>query len=281
MKCYNSRLYDLRNGLFKNTTFLCVPLVIFFICHRFQGILFSRNLDASWIAYLIYCFRGCKALSFSDGEQTLQLPMLWLAIFIVALLLTLRYPFRDIKTIGYQVILRTGSRVFWWLNKCLWNMCCAVVYYMLILVCITLYCTINDIPLNLTVSIDVLSVIFDDILLADGCDSISLGTLINAVILLPAIVICCFSILQMVISLLTRPVYGFLVCVALLAASSCSTSSLLIGGYGMLIRSECFVENGLSVRLGITLCLCITFLSILVGCFLFRNYDILPEYKEL
>lgn len=281
MKCFRHLHYDLRNGILRNSGLLSVPVIVVIICGSFRRQLLVAGLTGTWLEYLVYCFRGCKALTAMESGQAFLVPVIWLVLFALPLLLTLQYPFQDMKTIGQQLVLRSGNRVWWWLSKCLWNFFCTVSYFILMLVCITLYCLCQSVSISLEVSLESISLIFSEVLLVNGVDAISRNTLLSATILLPFLVMAGMDLLQMLLSLLTRPIYGFLMCITLLIASSCVTTPMFIGNYGMLMRMECFVHDGLSIQSGIVSCLVIMVLSILLGAVIFKKYDILPDYKEL
>lgn len=187
MKCFRLVQYDLKQGLVRNRLYWLVPLCTVIVCNRCRLLLSSWEQSGTWAVYLAYCFRGMPRITRQTLSGGFQIPVLWMLMLVLPLLITLNFPFKDMKTIGSQMLL----------------------------------------------------------------------------------------------SLLLRPVYGFLFSVALLAGASYVTSPFLIGNFANLSRCGVFIDNGLNSLSGFLICIGVLFFSVGIGGVLFRKRDILPDYKEL
>lgn len=187
MKCFRLVQYDLKQGLVRNWLYWLVPLCTVIVCNRCRLLLSSWEQSGTWAVYLAYCFRGMPRITRQTLSGGFQIPVLWMLMLVLPLLITLNFPFKDMKTIGSQMLL----------------------------------------------------------------------------------------------SLLLRPVYGFLFSVALLAGASYVTSPFLIGNFANLSRCGVFIDNGLNSLSGFLICIGVLFFSVGIGGVLFRKRDILPDYKEL
>ena len=61
----------------------------------------------------------------------------------------------DLKKMGTQIIIRSGSRLRWWISKLLWLVTYAVVYTGICMLVVALYTLANDASLNLHLTMSV------------------------------------------------------------------------------------------------------------------------------
>lgn len=284
MKCCKLLQYDLRRGVIQNWIFLFVPACIAVICISFwQTQLFwhtyaHQDASAGWALYVANIFMGLGDVSFDDG---FRIPVQWMLVLFLPLLITLSYPFRDMKTVGVQLLLRSKDRVSWWLAKCGWNLCCTITYFTLVWGMVMVFCALWKIPLTLDMSGDPLLNLLSSGGVMPDVPAISERQVIFTVLLLPFLTVAALNMLELLLSLIIRPVYGFLVCVALVAASAYARFPILFPNYANIARSRAFFINGLDGRLGVIVCLAVLVFSIAVGAAVFHRRDILPDHKEL
>lgn len=274
--------YDIKNGFLHNWLFLLVPVCIIVFCSQCTKLLNAWEVLGSWAIYVSYCFKGMQTISRHTLSEGFQVPVFWLFMMILPLLITLNYPFRDMKTIGPLVLLKSGSRVQWWLSKCVWNLSCTVGYFLLLYGTVAIYCVSTHVPLTMETAIGPVMALFVDAdVMALVAEGMSMGQRCFVLLLLPFVTVASMNMLEMLLSLLIGPAYSFLICVALYAASSYVTTPLLLGNFANLTRSGAFINEGLDGNLGLVLCMVTLAGSIVIGVLCFHRRDILPDYKEL
>lgn len=276
--------YDIERGLGRSWLFLFVPLCVGTVCLSFrQSILFWRSYafpDASpsWALFAARLFTG---LGETGRESGSQLPVIWMLGLLLPLLITLRYPFRDIKTVGVQLLLRCSSRVGWWLAKCAWSVLSTAAYFLLVYTTVGVFCAVFGIPLTLEMSGSSLLILFADAGASPDVTAAAPEQVASAVLLLPFLAAAALNMLELLLSLVIRPVFSFLVCVALVTASAYAKTPLLFPNYANIARSRAFYVGGLDGGTGAAICLAVLVLSAVCGAALFRRRDILPDYKEI
>ena len=281
MKWYRLLKYDFHNGILHNWTICLAPFGAFLLCHQCHQILSFSGIDGTWATYLMYCFKGLETISRQTLSGGLQVPFLWMMILILPLFISLNYPYQDLKTVGQQIILRSGSRVRWWIVKCIWNMTCTTVCFLLVYLTSILYCLCCDIPVTMDVPTQSVLAIFSQAEVTDAVQRLTAGQVAFVTVVLPFLAAAALDMLEMLLSLLIRPAYSFLVCVAFVTASAYASTPVLIGNYANLTRCGLFINNGLDSRLGLSLCLGVLLSAVIVGAVFFRRQNILPDYKEL
>lgn len=281
MKCFKLIRYDLKNGLLRNGLFLLTPLCVCIICNQCRLQLTMWEQSGTWAIYLAYCFKGIQSINVQTLSEAFQMPVLWFLVMVLPLAITLNYPFRDMKTNGPQMLLRSGRRVTWWFSKCLWNLCCTVLYFALIFAVIAVFCLCVGAELSLETPMGSMMALFYETDITTAAEEMTTGQAIFSLMFMPFWAVTAMDMLEMFLSLLFRPVYGFLFSVALVAASTYVTFPLLIGNYANLSRCGAFIHGGLEGRTGFWICLIVMAFSVVAGAVVFRGRDILPDYKEL
>lgn len=82
-------------------------------------------------------------------------------------------------------------------------------------------------------------------------------------------------LIQLAISLLVRPILGFVSTMVILYGSAFFLSPWLIGNYLMVARTDVVRTAGVSVPMGILLSLSLILAAVLVGGFLFSRFNII------
>lgn len=116
--------------------------------------------------------------------------------------------------------------------------------------------------------------------LADSIDVINLSDATSSVvktILMMWLVSISLCLIQLMITLMSRPIIGFLTIVSILIISAIWFSPVAIGNYAMPIRMDVFLYNGLSMELGVMLCVTLSVACIYGGYLYVRKWDILSK----
>lgn len=272
--------YDIKNGLIRNLGFLLIPFCVLIVCNQCRMQLASWEQPGTWAVYLAYCFKGMHSISRQTLSGGIQIPVFWMLMLILPLFITLNFPFKDMKTIGTQMLLRSERRVTWWLCKCFWNLCCTAIYFLLIFASITVFCLCFGVRLSLEMPMGSMMAIFSEADITTAAESMSTLQTIFVLMVLPILTIAAINMVEMMLGIIVGPLYGFLFSVALVAAASYVTSPILIGNYANLARCGSFINDGLNGQTGFLICLSVILLATILGAVAFRQRDILPDYKE-
>ena len=96
-----------------------------------------------------------------------------------------------------------------------------------------------------------------------------------AVLVLPLLTVSALNMLQMVLSFFVRPIYSFLFCMTVIAASIWVPNPVLLGNGAMVLRNGALFAGGLSPAAAGGIALLVILGCIPAGIWKFRNYDIL------
>lgn len=281
MKCFKLLRYDIKQGLLRNWKFCLIPPFVLILCYQCQELLAFWDASGTWAVYVAYCFKGMQRISRQTMEGGFRLPVFWMAVVLLPLLITLIYPFRDVKTIAPQMLLRSGSRVKWWLSKCIWNLCCTAVCFLLLYATVAVFCLGQRVSLCMETPMGPMLALFSEADITTAVEDMSAGKTWFAFVILPFLTVAALNMLEMLLSLIVRPAYSFMICVAYVTASSYAATPFLIGNYANLARCGFFIDNGLNLWMGLAFALMILFASVIIGAVCFCRQDILPDYKEL
>ena len=93
----------------------------------------------------------------------------------------------------------------------------------------------------------------------------------------PMLVICTFNMIQMILCLFIKPMYGYLLIVGILILGILTDIPLAFSRCGMITFSDYFFEDGYHISIELAICLILIMASILIGTLYFKKYDILPD----
>lgn len=271
--------YDLKNGFLLNIVKLFIIVLFvtafcidFYLRKNGAYILDESIPPGTFMDYLLYIFAGIKEYTPSMTDEFL-IPVKWLLLYLFILYSTLYYPYRDLSSLGLNILIRTKGRIAWWISKCIWNICYVFSTYVLIFLTVIIFCLVMQEP----ISFDITSMFVNDLLGAESPYDTFSDRLVYIILLFPMFISIGLNLLQMTLVLFIKPLYSFGAIAVILLSSAYLLSPYLPGNYAMPIRSNYVVENGVSFSGGLIMFLIIVSVSIIVGSFYFRHYDILDE----
>ena len=266
--------FDLKNGLLKNKVLLIASIIIpAFLCSDISRKINMGGDTASFADNFVYVFGGMKEYIPSPTEPFV-FPAVWMVLFLALPYATLSYPLNDIQTFGQQVIFRSRQRTAWWLSKCAWNILCCVLYNLIVVGIIILFCVVTKNDINLSINKNLMQAIFDikDQSLPETNLHLTIVTMLSPVLIAIAV-----NIFQMTLSLFIKPMFSFLVTATILLSSCYLLSPFFIGNYAMVTRSDTIITNGCNFDIGIFVAVTIILLSAVAGIFRFNRYDIINK----
>lgn len=268
--------HDLQEGIKKN----CKIYLAFMIYLLVENMNYTRQLAVlrrntpelellGVMDYIIHYFQGSLPYSLMKHTEAFKIPVEWFCIMIFFSLMIFRYPKEDYKNCGYQYITRSGNKIFWWLSKCIWCVCCVLlgIAGMWAVSGVTALCFGE---MRLTPG-SILNRKANDIIFAD-----SIGwKKITAYCIMAIIVLLFFALLQLVVTFLINDIGALIVNISIIAASAYYLSPLLPGNYLMLKRCTCIYGNGgVSMGQGIMIYSAGCLVLAVIGYICFRQKDI-------
>jgi len=278
MRFFKLLRFDLFYGVIKAyhkyilLLFLFIPISIEFEFKRtgFTDMINDGEASKTLGDVALYVFGGMKEYIPSPDNPFL-FPVFWLLFYLIIFYTTLYYPFKDLNGFGKQIIVHGGSRKSWWLSKCLWNAVTVSAFFVLIWIAILFYARITDAGMTFQIS-PYMREIFELNEIVNSPEKWDVTTLL---IVGPWLTAIALNLVQMVLSLLIKPIFSLIVSVIILIASAYYYSPLMLGNYAMCVRSSQIMTNGMPLKSGIVYCVVVILVSIMIGMLIFRNYDIL------
>ncbi len=273
--------HDIRQGVVRRWRYFLIAAVIFaLICgqlwQRHHGLMQQEDLARKYGVeaalslgdYWCYLFQGTEI--FVAGDPHFRVNMLWVLIPLYLAFAVGFYPFQDLTGYGQHLLLRAKSRPMWWLSKCIWLVVSVAAFYVVAACTIVLFGLLSGAQPTWLPHPGV-QMYFSQIDVGNGQSSF-----LAAALLLPPVSSLALSALQMVVSLLTRPLMGMVAIAALLSACVFYASPWLPGNYQMLMRVS-FSQTGGYIRpvAGFLLCGVLLLLSAAAGAAVVRRKDIL------
>jgi hypothetical protein len=265
---------DWNNGIWQNKGRFAVSFVVSgVVCGNFLVRLYSDfaykgiSVHASLLECLMYIFRGMKEYN-PDKNNIFELPIVFVVLNLYLAYLIGDYAVRDLEGYGLHMLLKTGSRVKWWISKCIWNVATVFLFYVSVFIgvaCVFAAFERADGSL-LNVNDNVL-----DFILGKSREALEFRDimLFFAVLMITSAAI---SLCQMAVSLYLKPLAGFILVAVLYVVSGYYMSGLLPGNYMMLYRS-----SSVDVICGLWIDVVMIAVAVFGGYGLFRKRDLVTN----
>ena len=263
---------DIRIGCKKNVPMyifaLLFSLISIYSFYKLTNRYFQRgDLDVmpGVLDCMVYLFGGMKIL---HNNANLEIPILWLTVQILVSISVCIYPVNDFYGDGSIILLQFGSRVKWWLSKCIWSILQVFILYLLlfvgIIVCVGYYGGGWQYHTQIAAAIS-------------GVTIMDIKLLENIVIIAPVIYSIMAVAVQISLSLLIGPVNSFVCIFAYHVLSIYCSLPVFLGNYSMIYRIKELTGQGVNCLPGVVICICTAFIVILVGILFFRSSDIIGK----
>ncbi len=270
--------HDFYKGTIEGWKRYAISLCIFvFLCFVFQIraekiIQFNKiSKEISFSDFILFMFRGMNVFDGNAVELQDKLPQ-WFLVNIYLSIIIGYFPLKDLSESGIQVLIRTKSRVSWWLSKCLWVTYNVLIYYAISIIVITVFSLFHG-GLSLEPSKD-LNLILSNL----DISKFNFKGILIVGIILPVITSITFSLIQLLISLFTNSIISNMFIITVLTLAPFYCNSFFIGNYLMILRSNLNIgDSGVSIVYGIVICVVLSIATIFIGANKIKRYDILEK----
>ncbi len=252
--------YDIRNGLLRKWPVFLATAVACLIAIEQADI--SIKEDAAGIDYIFGIFSGIPRFYISP-EALFIIPFLWFVFMLIPAFLIGYYAVDDLNAYGLQLIVKSRSKLSWWISKSIWCLLSVVAYFAVIFAVIGGYALLTGRPL-----------IGDS---GNWCEyagvytPVDIGELILHGIATPALTIFALCMLQMLLSLIFGALAAYVIIIAYNILSAYITSPIFISNYSMLLRDKAYVYDGLNYSQGMIIEVVIIVVTFVTGMVIMKK----------
>lgn len=275
MTQYKLIQYDLRFGLLRYR-YLLLPVAFIPSCIQCYTLLSPSGVKDTWIDYLIYCFAGMSDVHTALTTNDFHLPIFWILQIGIFLYVHLDYILLDLSGPGIQIIVRSVQRRSWFASKCLWNLLSTIFSFLVawstIFLCAV--CAGAQASPYFTDAICIFQFPAPSLLPNSGCTFLFCPPTAFRILIVPLLTFAALNMLQMVLSLLMKPILAFLICLCLPVIALLWNSPLILGNGAVLLRSDLFAIDGNNSQLMAAISLATIIICGAIGNLRFQKYDI-------
>ncbi len=273
-RSFSFLLYDVKNAV-KGNWLKTVPVFIlcFVICfevNRKISFLFDTHLAGVW-NYVVYAYAGMEEY-FSKGGLRFEIPVYWLLLTLYVPYLAGSYAYDEMHNgAGLQALIRMKNRAGWFIGKVLYCLTCVLFFHLIVLAGFIFFSMILNGSLQSSDAVNCQ-------LVGANMDKMpSQWYFYASFILLPVMESVFLSILQVLISIVLKPVFAYLLVVVYVIASVYWRSVFLIADYTMFLRNKCFIWEGTDSYQANLLLFILIIAEIIIGIFVFQKKDLLKK----
>lgn len=219
------------------------------------------------VFYLLY---GDERIDTSVELAVFDIPLAWMLVQFLCGFVTVDYVTSDQREIGRDILLRTKSRIRWWLSKCVCIICMILGVYAVMWAVCAIVAGINyRIPGEI-----------DPVVLTTVCNIkggyIYSSAMAAYIMLVPLICSISITLFQMALSQFVTPVIALVAVLSVDIISAFSNSCFLWGNWGMILKSSVALKSGgISLPFAISAAIILAIVGVVAGCIQFNRKDIL------
>lgn len=221
------------------------------------------------IDYFIYFSKGMDPFTNLGRNEVFKIPVIWMCLYLYIFYLIADYPVQDLKMLGKNLLIRSNTRVNWWISKCIITIHTIFICYFLLYSSIMLFTFFSNGNFSFNPTQELMDSIFG---VSDM--HVSNSQVVEIILLLPLALTVGVSIFELGLSLIIGSIYSFCFIVTVLIISAYYTSPLLFGNYLMLLRNSIHLENGVLTNYGFFYSILIGILGYFMGALRIKKLDI-------
>lgn len=278
---YKFLRHDLRYGIFLHWK-RCIVTFLMFFCLAFPHFLVLRiyelihpdffNVPVTTADYFFAMVGGCGQMEALDGAPSFfSIPTSWSVFVLWLLFVSLYYPFAELRGIGKQLMVLSGSRWNWWFSKCVWVSINTIINFLLAFLASAACALLLGAKFSMQANYYVASELQMHMQHLTSSTTWDMGT--SFLFLCFALI--AFALVQLALSVVIRPIFSYLAISAYLFAGIYIQSPWFLGNYLMAARYRLFIDTGVSVGQGFLILIWLIALCVLLGGICFSRMDIL------
>lgn len=275
--CFLQIRHDIIQGFLRNRRKYLILIAFLLITYiSFQNEMLNLSTAGfiqgkpGFLDFIMYIAQGMREY-IPESDEPFVIPFAWLSINLLLAYIIGDYATRDLYEFGTQMILRAKKKKYWLTGKIIYCFGCTLSVYFFQVAVAYLFSALNG-NYNIFISEQIWQIYFG----VDPC-SFSPFEIVNLIFILPFLTSFVLSLMQLLGTLIFKPIYSFLVVTIYLISSAYWKSYFLIGNYSMFLRNDKLSSDGLNAMmcLSILLILCLV-LVISIGL-VFKKHDIIEK----
>ena len=212
--------------------------------------------------YLIKWLRGMTELKQEQNSREVFIPCEWIVLQLSYMTIIAGYAGTNLRQCGYQIFLRSGSKLNWWRSKYIWLLGTTILYYLVFIGIVWSFAMASgngtiQITSNLWVGQARLYHNWAVILITSVLANYAIGSI------------------QLVLEIIATPIIAIVVTMGYCVAGVFWCQMAFVGNYGMLYRTDSLNgSNGLNSLLGMAISLLIILCTYIAGRIYIRKFEI-------
>lgn len=275
MKSFEFIKRDMVQGTLRHIKLFMFPAIVFsVICISVYNsdirFLVENGMYSGKTGFLDYLLMINPGMHIMENGDMFTLPVYWFTIQIFIHYIIAYYPESDYRNFGKTVIIASGSRVRWWLGKCVWCIINVFLYFLLLISVVFVFSWKFSGRISFSFSKELMDFRYGDL-----CDNLNNSEALLICLIIPFFITLSVCLVQMILSFILKPVTVFAAVCGIYIVSAYYHHWLLPGGYTMWLRSSYVNVQGLTPHSGLIISGFLIITSIVVGGLYFKDKDIL------
>lgn len=199
-----------------------------------------------------------------------EIPIMWFLIHLTIFFIIVDYANTTFHILGRQSFVKIKNRNYWWYSKCMVCLCVSILSYITIVLAMLLVSACYG-NVSFKINREIAEVV-SDIHFEKNSTTMSIWI---ACVMVPMFTVFVLGIIQIIISLFGRAIYGYLlVCIYLTASTYYCDYQIFIGNFMIPIRNKVMNHGRYNSILALGVDMCLLFLMFYIGKIFIRIYEV-------
>ena len=258
--------YDIRQGIIYQWKKYAMLLIVYIVCivSFIIRCKTNRHIESYTCGDLVmWMLKGMKKIE-TGRHMNIDIPSVYIFPNVIIAFIVGNYIIKDLYGYGKSVLLKAGSRINWWISKCIWCLVSALVCYgmMHIVIAVAGICTGS---FSVSPTQDVCCYIVRLMLSVMGTSLVMTMTL---------------NMIQITIGLILSPTIGYMAVMVFLVVAAFSDSPVIITLYCMAVRSGLYMPSGYKIAPALVIMFIMIMVCAIAGAVYSSHMDIISKKAE-
>ena len=225
---------------------------------------------------VMWMLKGMKKIE-TGRHMNIDIPSVYIFPNVIIAFIVGNYIIKDLYGYGKSVLLKAGSRINWWISKCIWCLVSALVCYgmMYIVIAVAGICT-GSFSISPTQDVCCYMLNMD----RQYIENVDIVRLMLSVMGTSLVMTMTLNMIQITIGLILSPTIGYMAVMVFLVVAAFSDSPVIITLYCMAVRSGLYMPSGYKIAPALVIMFIMIMVCAIAGAVYSSHMDIISKKAE-
>lgn len=271
--------YDIRQGIIYQWKKYAMLLIVYIVCivSFIIRCKTNRHIESYTCGDMVmWMLKGMKKIE-TGRHMNIDISSVYIFPNVIIAFIVGNYIIKDLYGYGKSVLLKAGSRINWWISKCIWCLVSALVCYgmMYIVIAVAGICS-GSFSISPTQDVCCYMLNMD----RQYIENVDIERLMLSVMGTSLVMTMTLNMIQITIGLILSPTIGYMAVMIFLVVAAFSDSPVIITLYCMAVRSGLYMPSGYKIAPALVIMFIMIMVCAIAGAVYSSHMDIISKKAE-